>query len=56
MHQIAFVCHNAAPFIEVPTQLFAKHRVVIISQQNVTVDFKKVKRFPADAEEFTVFV
>jgi hypothetical protein len=56
MHQIAFVCHNAEPFIEIPTKPFDKHRVAIFAQQNVTVDLKKVKRFPADAEEFTDFI
>ncbi len=55
MHQIAFVCHNVEPFIEVPTQPLDKHRVVIIPQQNMTVDFKKVERLPVDAAEFTVF-
>jgi hypothetical protein len=40
------------PSIEVPTQPFDKHRDLIIAQQNVTVDFKKIKGFPVDAEEF----
>ncbi len=55
-HQILFVAHDAKSLIEVPIYVLDKHRIVVCTQENMTIDFEEVQGLTADAKELAVFV
>jgi hypothetical protein len=55
-NQISFVAHDAKSLIEVLIYALDKHRIVVCTQENMTIDFEEVQGLTADAEELAVFV
>jgi hypothetical protein len=51
-----FVAHDAKSLIEVPIYVLDEHRIVVCTQDNMTIDFEEVQGLTADAEELAVFV
>ena len=51
-----FVAHDAKSLIEVPIYVLDKHRIVVCTQENMTIDFEEVQGLAADAKELAVFV
>jgi len=53
---IAFVRHDAKPFIQISIDAFNKHRIVVVARQNMIIDVEEIEGFLEHTHKLGVLV